>query len=89
METMATLDSFRELNVKETKSIFDVTPIEQAIMLVGVHGIGKSQFIESYYKEKGYKVITLFLRKIEDASDLTGMPFKKDEQFNYVCKEFS
>jgi len=41
--------------------ILEETPANQNIMLMGKHGIGKSQILEKFYSEKGYKVVTLFV----------------------------
>lgn len=48
------------VNTRELKKILDLTPPEQNIMLVGRHGIGKSEILAEYYQSKGQKVISLF-----------------------------
>lgn len=60
--------------IKEIIKIIEYTPSEQAILLEGIHGIGKSQCIEEYFKEKGYRMVTLFLGQMADAGDLIGLP---------------
>ena len=50
--------------IKEFKEIVKVTPIEQAIMVEGPHGIGKSEILKQSYVGMGYKVIILFLRGV-------------------------
>jgi len=59
--------------------ILEETPASQNIMLVGKHGIGKSQILEKFYSEKGYKVVTLFLGQMSDPGDLIGIPHKNEE----------
>lgn len=70
-------------DIKEIKSIFDVTPIDQAILLVGIHGVGKSEFIAEHFGEKGYGIITLFLGQMADAGDLIGLPDRTVVDFQY------
>ena len=43
--------------------ILEETPGTQNIMLMGKHGIGKSQILEKFYYAKGFKVVSLFLGK--------------------------
>ena len=54
--------------------ILDVSPASQNIMLVGRHGIGKSQILTNYYTRRGMKVVTLFLGQMSDPGDLIGLP---------------
>ncbi|MCF0220255.1 MAG: AAA family ATPase [Muribaculaceae bacterium] len=63
----------------ELTKVLDTTPARHNIMLVGRHGIGKSQILTSYYAAKGMKVIALFLGQMSDPGDLIGLPHK-DEQ---------
>lgn len=62
------------INETELLRIFDVTPSHHNIMLVGVHGIGKSRIITDYYQAKGLEVVTLFLGQMSDPGDLIGLP---------------
>ena len=62
------------INITELHQILEVTPDNHNIMLIGKHGIGKSQIIENYFDEKGKKVITLFLGQMSDPGDLIGLP---------------
>lgn len=59
--------------------ILEETPATQNIMLIGKHGIGKSQILEKYYSDKGYKVVSLFLGQMADPGDLTGIPNKNEK----------
>ena len=54
--------------------ILDHTPASQNIMLVGRHGIGKSQVLTQYYQQQGYRVVSLFLGQMADPGDLIGLP---------------
>ena len=63
--------------IKEFKEIVKVTPIEQAIMVEGPHGIGKSEILKQIYLGMGYKVIILFLGQMADAGDIIGLPDRK------------
>jgi hypothetical protein len=85
----SSLDNVRELDAEDCKKIFKITPDDQAILLVGIHGIGKSEFIQSYFKEKGYTVICLYLGQMADAGDLIGLPDRTTVNFIYDGKEVS
>jgi len=63
-----------KINTKELIEILAVTPPHHNIMLVGKHGIGKSQIIENYFVQQGKKVVTLFLGQMSDPGDLIGLP---------------
>lgn len=67
------------INNKQLQSILDKTPTHHNIMLVGVHGIGKSRIISDYFKTKGIEVITLFLGQMSDPGDLIGLPHLNSE----------
>ena len=69
------------INISSTEltKVLDATPSTHNIMLVGRHGIGKSEILTSYYAEKGMKVVVLFLGQMSDPGDLIGLPHK-DEQ---------
>ncbi|MCR5187361.1 MAG: AAA family ATPase [Treponema sp.] len=58
--------------------VLEVTPASQNIMLVGKHGIGKSQILEKYFTAQGCKVVTLFLGQMSDPGDLIGIPHKNE-----------
>ena len=61
-------------NVKELKAIFKYTPIEQAILLEGGHGIGKSEIMIEYAKSEERIPIIIFLGQSSDAGDIIGLP---------------
>jgi hypothetical protein len=63
-----------KINTKELIEILNVTPAYHNIMLVGRHGIGKSQIIENYFVRQGKKVVILFLGQMSDPGDLIGLP---------------
>jgi len=63
-----------KINTKELIEILTVTPPHHNLMLVGRHGIGKSQIIENYFVRQGKKVVTLFLGQMSDPGDLIGLP---------------
>jgi hypothetical protein len=81
------LNGVRELDASTMKKIFQYTPDDQAIMMVGIHGIGKSEFIKSYFEEKGYAIIMLFLGQMADAGDVIGLPDKTTVTFSYGGQE--
>ena len=67
------------LNIQELHQLLECTPASHNIMLVGNHGIGKSQILTNYFKEKGMEVVALFLGQMADPGDLIGLP-NKDEK---------
>ena len=77
----------RELEIAEWDKILKMTPRDQAIMAIGIHGIGKSEYIKKYYEDKGYAVIMLFLGQMADAGDLIGLPNRAEVTFKYDGKE--
>lgn len=66
------------IDTKQLFTILEDTPADQNIMLVGKHGIGKSQILTEYYSKKGMKVITLFLGQMNDPGDIIGLPDKNE-----------
>jgi len=62
------------INITELHHILEVTPDYHNIMLIGKHGIGKSQIIENFFVKQGKKVVTLFLGQMSDPGDLIGLP---------------
>ena len=62
------------INTKELKEILEIMPDKQNIMLVGKHGIGKSEILTEFFEKKGMKVTALFLGQMSDPGDLIGLP---------------
>lgn len=67
------------VNTTELIQLLDITPANHNIMLVGRHGIGKSQILTDYYAGKGMPVVALFLGQMSDPGDLIGIPNKNEE----------
>lgn len=67
-----------KIDISQLNHILDHTPADQNIMLVGSHGIGKSEILAAYFKDKGMKVIPLFLGQMSDPGDIIGLPFRND-----------
>jgi hypothetical protein len=63
-----------KINTRELLRILELTPDYQNIMLVGRHGIGKSEIIEQFFSQRGGRVVTLFLGQMSDPGDLIGLP---------------
>jgi len=61
-------------DIAEMKKIFDFTPESMNIMIVGIHGIGKSEWTKTHYESKGYKTIIVYTATAADAGDLVGLP---------------
>ena len=67
------------VNTTELIQLLDITPADHNIMLVGKHGIGKSEILTEYYGSKGMPVVALFLGQMSDPGDLIGIPNKNEE----------
>jgi len=65
-----------KIDVPELIEILRLTPPEQNLMLIGKHGIGKSQIITEFYKRKRMKVIAFFLGQMSDPGDLIGLMYQ-------------
>ena len=61
------------IDARELEDILRLTPPEQNIMLVGRHGIGKSQIITRFFERQGRRVVPLFLGQMSDPGDLIGL----------------
>ena len=66
------------VNTTELLQVLDMMPAEHNLMLVGNHGIGKSEILTEYYSAKDMPVVALFLGQMSDPGDLLGLP-NKDE----------
>lgn len=66
------------VNITELKALLDATPASHNIMLVGNHGIGKSEVLTEYYAAKGMPVVALFLGQMSDPGDIIGLPHKNE-----------
>ena len=66
------------INTTELLRLLEITPAHQNIMLVGNHGIGKSEILTEFFAGKGMKVVPLFLGQMSDPGDLIGIP-NRDE----------
>lgn len=68
-----------DISINDLTYILDNTPSEQNIMLVGKHGIGKSEILTEYYKKRGMVVVPLFIGQMSDPGDIIGLPYKNEE----------
>ncbi|MEM9587512.1 MAG: AAA family ATPase [Planctomycetota bacterium] len=66
------------VDVTELLTVLKLTPPDQNVMLVGRHGIGKSQIISNYFQQRDMKVVPFFLGQMSDPGDLIGL-LHKDE----------
>lgn len=67
------------INSTDLQFILSTTPHDQNIMLVGKHGIGKSEIITHFYENKEMRVVPLFLGQMSDPGDIIGLPFKHQD----------
>ena len=78
-----------KINTTELKETLLLTPAAQNIMLVGKHGIGKSEILTSYFRNHNLPVVTLFLGQMSDPGDIIGLPSKiqtKDSNGNVTSQ---
>lgn len=66
------------INTNELLQILEKTPASQNIMLMGKHGIGKSKILETFFTDRGSKVVPLFLGQMSDPGDLIGLLNKNE-----------
>ena len=66
------------VNTTELKELLEMTPAGQNIMLVGNHGIGKSEILTAFFAKKGMTVVPLFLGQMSDPGDLIGIPNRNE-----------
>ena len=67
------------VNITELKQLLEATPASHNIMLVGNHGIGKSEILSEHYGFLGMPVVALFLGQMSDPGDLIGLPCKDEK----------
>ena len=67
------------VNITELQQVLGSTPATHNIMLVGAHGIGKSEILTEYFAAKGMPVVALFLGQMSDPGDLIGLPHKNEQ----------
>ncbi len=67
------------LDAHELVAVLKLTPAHQNIMVVGKHGIGKSELIRDFYTQQGLAVESFFLGQMSDPGDLIGL-MHKDEK---------
>jgi len=72
------------ITTQELLEILDQTPASQNIMLVGRHGIGKSEILTQYFSQRKMKVVALFLGQMSDPGDLIGLPNKKGDKTDFL-----
>ena len=69
------------IDARELLDVLRLTPPTQNILLIGKHGIGKSDIITRFYTQaRGMRVVSLFLGQMSDPGDLIGL-MHKDEQY--------
>ncbi|MDO4497168.1 MAG: AAA family ATPase [Bacteroidales bacterium] len=72
------------INTQQLMHILDVTPASHNVMLVGNHGIGKSEILTHYYAQRGLRVVPLFLGQMSDPGDLIGLPRETEGRTSFL-----
>ena len=67
------------VNTTELMQVLEMTPAHHNLMLVGRHGIGKSEILTEYFSQQGMPVVALFLGQMADPGDLIGIPNKNEQ----------
>ncbi len=67
------------VDARELTEILNLTPADQNLMLVGRHGIGKSEIVRAIYTRMGLPVEAFFLGQMSDPGDLIGLMHKDDK----------
>ena len=77
--------------IKDMENIFQVMENlpNQAVMLSGEHGIGKSEFVVKHFQDKGYRVEILFVGQMSDAGDLIGLPIERTLEDGTVITDWA
>jgi hypothetical protein len=70
------------MEIRELTKVLDIIPQDQPVLLEGIHGIGKSEFVEQYGAKNGYKVIKFFLGQMSDAGDVLGLPQRIEKEIS-------
>ncbi len=68
-----------KINTTELTKVLGLTPPDQNVMLVGRHGIGKSQIISGFFAQQKQKVVPFFLGQMSDPGDLIGLMHKNEK----------
>ncbi|MBI4819197.1 MAG: AAA family ATPase [Deltaproteobacteria bacterium] len=67
------------LDVSQLTEVLRGTPSHHNLMLIGKHGLGKSEILRRFFEtERGMKVVAFFLGQMSDPGDLIGL-MHKDE----------
>ncbi len=62
------------ITITELNYILKNTPSDENIMLVGKHGIGKSEIVKTFFERQGKHVETVFCSQAADPGDIIGLP---------------
>lgn len=67
------------VDAAELTALLRLTPPSQNILLVGRHGIGKSEIIRATFEDRGHTVVSFFLGQMSDPGDLIGLMHKDED----------
>lgn len=68
-----------KIDIAQLHFMLDHTSADHNIMLVGGHGIGKSEILTTYFHKSGLKVVSLFLGQMSDPGDIIGLPYRNEQ----------
>src|SRR3954464_8636644 len=63
-----------KIDARDLLDVLRLTPPEQNVLLMGRHGIGKSEIVTRYFREqRELPVVAFFLGQMSDPGDLIGL----------------
>lgn len=63
------------MKFSQISKLLEVVDPKLSIMLQGTHGIGKTEFVKAWAKQKGLKLVVWHASHAADAGDITGLPY--------------
>lgn len=75
-----------DITAKQLMDMLKYIPSNHNLMIIGDHGIGKSQITAQVYKTEDVNFITLFLGQMGDPGDLIGMPVVDTKKKNMITQ---
>ena len=67
------------IDVRELLMILELTPPDQNVLLIGRHGIGKSEILRGHFEKRSLPVVSFFLGQMSDPGALIGLMHKDEE----------
>lgn len=75
------------MNLHRLNTLLKYTNPKRSIMLRGVHGLGKTQWVKQLAKELGLKFVIWHVSHAADPGDITGLPKQIKETVRWIDKD--